>query len=156
MASRAGFRGVLGARAAVADVARDLQFSLERLYQERGLRIDLQDLEDLAFQGDAQDLEEMLGNLMDNACKWARSRVRISGSRRGNLLRLMVDDGPGIAERDRENVLMRGRRLDETTTGTGLGLAIVCDLAELYRGSLELTRADIGGPRAALELPAAI
>ncbi|MCC2663025.1 MAG: putative Two-component histidine kinase [Geminicoccaceae bacterium] len=134
-ARAAGAHGVLGARAAVADVARDLQF---------------------LFQGDAQDLEEMLGNLMDNACKWASSRVRLSGTRSGAQLRLAVDDdGPGIAEHDRERVLQRGRRLDETTAGAGLGLAIVRDLAELYRGSLELTRSSLGGLCATLELPAA-
>jgi signal transduction histidine kinase len=155
-ARAAGAHGVLGARATVADVAHDLQFSLERLYRERALKIELRDLDDLVFQGDAQDLEEMLGNLMDNACKWARSRVRVSGSRSGHNLRLAVeDDGPGIAQRDREGVLLRGRRLDETTAGAGLGLAIVCDLAELYRGSLELTRSDLGGLCATLELPAA-
>ena len=70
-ARAAGAHGVLGARAAVADVARDLEFSLERLYHERALEIELRELNGLVFQGDAQDLEEMLGNLMDNACKWA-------------------------------------------------------------------------------------
>jgi signal transduction histidine kinase len=155
-ARAAGAHGVLGARAAVADVARDLQFSLERLYRERALEIELRDLNGLVFQGDAQDLEEMLGNLMDNACKWARSRVRLSGRRGGTQLRLAVeDDGPGIAQHDREEVLLRGRRLDETTAGAGLGLAIVRDLAELYRGSLELRGSDLGGLRAILELPAA-
>jgi signal transduction histidine kinase len=146
---------VLGARAAVADVARDLQFSLDRLYRGRMLEIELRDLDGLVFQGDGQDLEEMLGNLMDNACKWARSRVRVSGSRnRQHLLLAVEDDGPGIARSDREEVLLRGRRLDEFTVGTGLGLAIVRDLAELYRGSLELTRSGLGGLRATLDLPA--
>ena len=79
-----------------------------------------------------------------------------SGIRSGARLRLAVeDDGPGIAEHDRERVLQRGRRLDETTAGAGLGLAIVRDLAELYRGSLELRRSDLGGLCATLELPAA-
>jgi signal transduction histidine kinase len=155
-ARAAGAHGVLGARAAVADVARDLQFSLQRLYRERALEIELRDLNGLVFQGDAQDLEEMLGNLMDNACKWARSRVRLSGSRSGAQLRLAVeDDGPGIARHDREEVLLRGRRLDETTAGAGLGLAIVRDLAELYRGALELRGSDLGGLCAILDLPAA-
>ena len=155
-ARAAGAHGVLGARAAVADAARDLQFSLQRLYRERPLEIELRDLDDLVFQGDAQDLEKMFGNLMDNACKWAHSRVCVRGSRSGAHLRLAVeDDGPGIGQPDREGVLLRGRRLDETTAGAGLGLAIVCDLAELYRGSLELTGSDLGGLRATVELPAA-
>jgi signal transduction histidine kinase len=155
-ARAAGALGVLGARAAVAEVARDLEFSLERLYRQRTLGFELRHLEDLVFQGDAQDLEEMLGNLMDNACKWARAHVRVSGSLSGHRLRIAVeDDGPGIAQPAREEVRLRGRRLDQTTAGAGLGLAIVCDLAELYRGSLELTGSELGGLRATLDLPAA-
>ena len=155
-ARAAGAHGVLGARTGVAEVARDLEFSLERLYRERALAIELRDLADLVFQGDPQDLEEMLGNLMDNACKWARCRVRVTGSRRGDRLRLAIeDDGPGIGEADRDEVLLRGRRLDETTAGAGLGLAIVADLAELYRASLALSRSDLGGLCATLDLPAA-
>lgn len=98
----------------------------------------------------------MLGNLMDNACKWARSRVRVCGRRSDHRLEVAVeDDGPGIAGPDRKRVLLRGRRLDETTTGAGLGLAIVRDLAELYRGSLRLARSDLGGLRTTLDLTAA-
>lgn len=154
-ARAAGAYGVLGARTSVVDVARDLRFSLERLHRDRALRIELVDVDGLVFQGDPQDLEEMLGNLMDNACKWARGRVRVAGSRRGDRLWLAVeDDGPGIAGDKIEAALARGRRLDEATTGTGLGLGIVRDLAELYRGSLDLGRSDLGGLRATLELPA--
>jgi signal transduction histidine kinase len=155
-ARAAGALGVLGAQADVGEIARDLEFSLERLYRDRALQIELRDLDGLMFQGDGQDLEEMLGNLMDNACKWARARVRVSGSRRGPHLRLEVeDDGPGIARSDREEVLLRGRRLDESAAGTGLGLAIVRELAELYRGSLALTGSALGGLLATLDLPAA-
>ena len=155
-ARAAGAVGVLGARADVALVARDLAFSLERLYRDRALRVELRDVDGLVFQGDAQDLEEMLGNLMDNACKWARSRVRVSGDRSGRQLHVAVeDDGPGIAADHLQEVIERGRRLDETTTGTGLGLGIVRDLAELYRGSLVLGRSELGGLRAMLELPSA-
>jgi signal transduction histidine kinase len=156
-ARAAGAVGVLGARADVMEVARELAFSLERLYRDRALGVELRDLDGLVFQGDAQDLEEMLGNLMDNACKWARSRVRVSGSRSGQHLLLAVeDDGPGIAADDRQGVIERGQRLDETTTGTGLGLGIVRDLAELYRGSLALTGSGLGGLSATLTLPAAL
>jgi signal transduction histidine kinase len=84
----------------------------------------------------------------------AQNRL-LSGSRNGQQLRLEVDDdGPGIARSDREGVLLRGRQLDEATTGAGLGLAIVGDVAELYRGSLELRSSDLGGLCATLELPA--
>lgn len=155
-ARAAGAVGVLGARVDVLAIARDLAFSLERLYRDRALMVELRELDGLVFQGDAQDLEEMLGNLMDNACKWARSQVRVSGSRGGQDLLLAVeDDGPGIAADHRQGVIERGRRLDETTTGTGLGLGIVRDLAELYRGSLALGPSELGGLRAMLELPRA-
>lgn len=155
-ARAAGSHGVLGARAPVAAVAGDLKFSLERLYRERGLDIEVRDMSGLVFQGDVRDLEEMLGNLMDNACKWACSKVRVGGLQRGAHFVLSVeDDGTGIGDGDREQVLLRGHRLDESTLGAGLGLGIVHDLAGLYRGSLELIRSELGGVCARLELPAA-
>jgi signal transduction histidine kinase len=156
-ARAAGAHGVLGARAPVADIARDLQFSLPLLHRDRPVEIELVGLETLVFQGDGQDLEEMLGNLMDNACKWARRLVQVSGRRTDGLLLIAVDDdGPGIAEPCRAEALLRGRRLDEAKPGVGLGLDIVRDLAALYRGMLTLDRSELGGLRARLELPAAI
>jgi signal transduction histidine kinase len=155
-ARAAGSLGVLGARAPVAEVAEALRYSLERLHAGRRMPIELAGLDGLVFAGDPQDLEEMLGNLMDNACKWARSRARVAGVLQGGRLRLGVeDDGPGIPEADRAAVLRRGTRLDEAMPGTGLGLAIVRDLAALYRGSLDLARSELGGLRATLDLPAA-
>jgi signal transduction histidine kinase len=110
---------------------------------------------ELAFRGARQDLEEMLGNLLDNACKWARARVSVRVEFAGEQLQVAIeDDGPGLPPARRAEVLERGRRLDEQVPGTGLGLAIVADLAQLYRGRLVLEEAEGGGLRALLTLPA--
>jgi signal transduction histidine kinase len=154
-ARAAGAPGALGARAPVHAIAEDLRFSLDRLYKDKRLGMRLIGLDDLHFAGDAGDLEEMLGNLMDNACKWARLRVEVSGEMAGNRLRVSVDDdGPGIREGQEVAALMRGRRLDETVSGSGLGLHIAQDIAHLYGGTLELEVSPLGGVRAKLELPA--
>ncbi|MGF5550362.1 ATP-binding protein, partial [Klebsiella pneumoniae] len=107
------------------------------------------------------DLEEMVGNLVDNACKWAASRVFIEvlveapqQAGAGPRLRVIVDDdGRGLSEAERAQVLRRGQRLDESKPGSGLGLSIVTDLAALYGGSLSLAGAPTGGLRAELVLP---
>ena len=152
----AGTAGVLGARADVKAIIEDLCFSMERLYRERNLEIRRAGLKDCWFRGEAQDLEEMLGNLMDNACKWARSRVTVHTDCTDDRLRIVVeDDGSGIPEHARIEVLERGRRLDEKVPGSGLGLDIVQDIVGLYRGSITLGRTPKGGLRAQLDLPAA-
>jgi signal transduction histidine kinase len=98
----------------------------------------------------------MLGNLLDNACKWARARIVIKSAAAGNVMRIAVDDdGPGLPVDMREKVLQRGVRADEQASGSGLGLAIVRDLAEVYTGSVELTASPLGGLRAVLTLPRA-
>ena len=152
----AGSAGLLGARADCKAIIEDLCFSMERLYKDRNIKIDHTELERCWFRGEAQDLEEMLGNLMDNACKWARSQVLVRAKRAGDRLLILVeDDGPGIPEQRQLEVLQRGRRLDEKVSGTGLGLDIVQDIVGLYRGSIRLGRAASGGLSAQLELPAA-
>jgi signal transduction histidine kinase len=95
----------------------------------------------------------MLGNLLENACKWARHAVTVQITVQGQSVRIDVgDDGPGLAESHRAAALQRGTRLDEAIQGTGLGLAIVADLADLYGGSLELGQSDAGGLQATLVL----
>src|SRR5262245_36858625 len=97
----------------------------------------------------------MLGNLLDNACKWARRRVIVDSSPAGDALEISVDDdGPGVEASMRDVVLQRGVRADEAAPGSGLGLAIARDLAELYGGSIALDGAPAGGLRARLRLPA--
>jgi signal transduction histidine kinase len=145
-----------GQRTPVAPVAQGLVRVMQRVYAARALDMDSTELpEALAFAGETQDLQEMLGNLLDNACKWARSAVRVSAS--GALGRLHVcveDDGPGIGEQARTAALQRGQRLDESVPGSGLGLAIVDELAQLYGGQLSLDKSALGGLRAELSLPA--
>ena len=109
-----------------------------------------------AFRGARQDLEEMLGNLLDNACKWARSRIVVTSSADAGALIVEVDDdGPGIEAGMRDAVMRRGVRADETAPGSGLGLAIARELAELYGGEVTLGVAPLGGLRARLRLPRA-
>jgi signal transduction histidine kinase len=146
----------VGARTSVCGAIEDLRFSLKRLYSDRDLAFEVAGIAGLVFRGDPQDLEEMLGNLMDNACKWARSRVRVTAARDGERLLLTVeDDGPGIPPPARDAALARGGRLDEAVAGSGLGLAIVRDLLELYRGGLRMEASPLGGLKVVLDLPAA-
>ncbi|MBE0586670.1 MAG: ATP-binding protein, partial [Hydrogenophaga sp.] len=130
---------------------------MQRVHAERHIDIDASGLPDtLAFAGEEQDLQEMLGNLIDNACKWARHTVLVSASSEAGRLCLRVeDDGPGIDDQARAAVLARGARLDESVPGSGLGLAIVTDLARLYGGDVRLETASMGGLGVALSLPAA-
>lgn len=145
-----------GVRCSVVASADALARTLLRLHAERGITIDVRVASDHCFRGQREDLEEMLGNLLDNACQWARSRVVITSSLHDSRVVVTVDDdGPGIEPSMREAVLQRGVRADEAAPGSGLGLAIVRDLAQLYGGSISLAEAPRGGLRARLELPAA-
>jgi len=154
-ARMAGSRGVLGARADLEETVLALKRTLDRIHEEKELDISVHGTEGLVFQGERQDLEEMLGNLMDNACKWAEGRVRVQGRKEAGWLIISVeDDGPGIPETSLSSVVDRGRRLDETTPGSGLGLSIVRDVAELYDGKLELAHSPLNGLAARLRLPA--
>jgi signal transduction histidine kinase len=136
-------------------VLADLQRTLARVYATRQLAIEVDCPADASFRGARQDLEEMLGNLLDNACKWARGRVSATTTVIDERLMVVVeDDGPGLPPERRSEVLERGRRLDERVPGSGLGLSIVVDIAELYGGTLSLHQAASGGLRARLELPA--
>jgi signal transduction histidine kinase len=112
------------------------------------------------FRGDEADLEEMAGNLLDNACKWSKGQVgvRLDAERSdtGTMLLIRIDDnGPGLTEEDAQKVLRRGVRLDEKTPGSGLGLDIVKELVDVYGGSLALKRSALGGLLVELRLPTA-
>ena len=146
---------VLGARTMVQPVVHDLQRTLETIYRDRAIGITADGPETAAFRGERQDLEEMLGNLMDNACKWAETKVQVSVSAEdSDLIITIEDDGPGLTPPQRREALKRGARIDETKPGSGLGLSIVHDLADLYGGKLELESATLGGLAAILLLPA--
>lgn len=144
-----------GARCSIRESAEGLTRALLRLYAERGIAIDVRVPSDLAVRVQREDLDEMLGNLFDNACKWGRSRVIVDASRAGSDVEITVDDdGSGLPEAMRDAVLQRGVRADEAAPGSGLGLAIVRDLAEVYGGSISLDGAPSGGLRARLRFPA--
>nr|WP_238934887.1 sensor histidine kinase [Maricaulis parjimensis] len=148
----------IGARTDVAPVVKGLARTLEKINRAKGLTITAEAPETLRFKGEGQDLDEMVGNLMDNACKWARSTVRVSAERTGErqLTIMIEDDGPGLDEQECESALKRGVRLDEQAPGSGLGLAIVGDLARAYEGELTLGRSALGGLSAKIMLPATI
>ena len=142
-------------RCAVADSAEALARTLRRLHDGRGIAIQVNAAADHVVRARREDLDEMLGNLLDNACKWAASTVILGSSRRGDRVVVTVDDdGPGLDASLREAVLQRGIRADEAAPGSGVGLAIVRDLVELHGGSISLDTSPTGGLRAQLELPA--
>lgn len=149
---------VPGTRADVDAALGRLARTMPKLYAAKALDVRVEGPGGPAFRGDRQDLDEMLGNLVDNACKWAQTQVRLSAgpaATAGWFEIAVEDDGPGLPADQRAAVFDRGRRLDTSVAGSGLGLAIVAELAELYGGSVSLGESDLGGVRAVLTLPAA-
>lgn len=151
---------VLGVITPVAPVIDGLERVMRKVHRERNLTITVHREPDLRFRGEKQDLEEMIGNLLDNACKWAKSEIRLSAisERRGRNERLIViidDDGPGLLGGQRQEAISRGKRIDQSVPGSGLGLSIVDELARVYGGSFKLESAQLGGLSAQLELPLA-
>jgi signal transduction histidine kinase len=129
---------------------------MQTIHADRRLAIDVQTASEHFVRVQREDLEEMLGNIIDNACKWARTRVEIrSAVESGRLIITVDDDGAGLEPSLRDAVLQRGVRADQAAPGSGLGLAIVRDLAELYGGSISLEGSPLGGLRATLTLPSA-
>lgn len=146
----------LGARASVKESADGLARTLLRLHADCGLLIAVEAPEALHVRVQREDLDEILGNLLDNACKWAAARVRVSASLEAAGVTLLVDDdGPGLDPSMWDRVLQRGVRADEAEPGSGFGLAIVREIAELYGGSIAVSASPDGGLRATLRLPAA-
>jgi two-component system sensor histidine kinase PhoQ len=143
----------------VAQVVAELRSALLRVYANKDLALELNVAPSAQFIGDRGDLTELLGNLLDNACKWCRSRVRLTATSdegagpRERLSLVVEDDGPGISAADRARVLQRGVRADETVPGHGLGLAMVRDTLDLYGGRLAIDTSPLGGARFSLRLP---
>ena len=153
-ASAAG--GTPNARCHVLTSADALARTMHALHADRQLAIDVHAPHDHFVRAQREDFDEMLGNLVDNACKWARTRVEIrSAIDKSVVVTVVDDDGPGLDPSLRETVLQRGVRADEAAPGSGLGLAIVADLVEVYGGSIALTSSPLGGVRAELRLPIA-
>ena len=160
-ARRAARAHTIGAASEVEPVLQSLARTLQRINSDRSLSITIDAAVGLRFRGERQDLEEMIGNLMDNACKWAKSAVDVSAralpqgpdDSRLWLLIVVDDDGPGIPADKRATALQRGKRLDESKPGSGLGMSIISETASMYGGVLSLAQADLGGLRANLKLP---
>ena len=146
-----------GERTPVAPLLEELARTLDRIYGGRGVDIDAEAADDLAFLGERQDLLEMAGNLLENACKYCRTEVRARAGAVGEgAWRLVIeDDGPGLEPHERDAALKRGQRLDESEPGSGLGLSIVDELSRAYGGALRLERSELGGLLAELTLPRA-
>src|SRR5689334_19717050 len=152
---------IVGTVTEVAPTIEALRRTMEKIHRDRAIIIEVKADPQAKFRGERQDLEEMVGNLVDNACKWAASQVLIevlvdpeAEPGAGSRLRIVVDDdGRGLSAAEREQASRRGQRLDESKPGSGLGLSIVVDLVALYGGSLTLGSAPIGGLRAELVLP---
>jgi signal transduction histidine kinase len=144
-------------RTGVAEVLDELVRTLERIFHDKGVVIDWDADDELTFQGERQDLLEIAGNAMENACKWCKGKVRVRAvdisPTRFSLT--VEDDGPGLPPERWEEVIQRGARLDETAPGSGLGLSIIDELARAYGGSFRLGRATLGGLAAFIELPRA-
>ena len=144
----------------IAPVVAELRSTLLKVHADKDFSLEQTVAPDAQFAGDRGDLIELLGNLLDNACKWCRSRVvigvavRAGDAQRESLQIVVEDDGPGISQADRERVFGRGVRADEKVQGHGIGLAIVRDTVELYGGTLTLDRSPLGGARLSIALPA--
>jgi two-component system, OmpR family, sensor histidine kinase PhoQ len=146
----------------VEPVAQELRRALARVHGSKDLAIDIQVQPGLQFMGDRADLTEALGNLLDNACKWCRGRVRLvatavaaEGAASGGRVPILLaveDDGPGLPESLRTQGPARGRRADESTPGHGIGLAMVQEMAEGYGGRLRLGVSPLGGARVELQV----
>jgi signal transduction histidine kinase len=154
-ARAAGALDVLGSRTEIQPAVNDLVRVLKRMHAGKELSIAVDVPLGLVFRGEREDLEEMIGNLVDNACKWAQERIAIeAGALDGRLIFIRVgDDGPGLTDGELERAMTRGERFDESVPGTGLGLAIVRDIAKLYGGNCILGQSPMGGLEARLELP---
>lgn len=153
-AALAGTGRLPGVRTAVRPLVDSLTAALARIHAERGLAFAIDVPSELAFRGHREDLEEILGNLLDNACKWARRTVRLVARDAAGGLRLEIeDDGPGLPPDRLAEAVRRGRRLDEATPGWGLGLSIVADLVDVNGGRLDLGPSSLGGLRVVIALP---
>jgi len=149
----------MGERTPVEPVFDELAVMLEQVFQDKGVTIDWRAPDDLAFRGERADLQEIAGNLLENACIWCKRKVRILAEfdAPAHVLDLSIeDDGPGLPEERFDEVLKRGARLDESVPGTGLGLSIVDELVRAYGGTLKFERAQLGGLKVRVRLPGAL
>lgn len=155
-ARTAALGGAVRTRTPLAPAIADHAAVFAKLYADKGVAFELAVDQAVAVACEAQDLDEMLGNVLDNACKWARTRVLVTAVPGARMVMLAVDDdGPGLSDAQASEVLRPGKRIDESTPGYGFGLPITRELAELYGGTLGFGRSKLGGLRASVELPMA-
>ena len=159
-AAASGGSGLGAAPVEVRQALEALRAALLKVYAERAVACDLSVADGLVFVGDREDLTEIAGNLLDNAFKWARSRVRVTveriakaSSRRDGLSIVVEDDGPGVPRAERARVLQRGARLDERVSGQGIGLSVVSELVQVNGGAIEIGDSPLGGARIEVRLP---
>ncbi len=146
-----------GERTSVAEILDELARTMQRIFRDKGVAVDWDAPDDLYFLGERQDLLEIAGNAMENACKWCRGKVRVraAASSPEQFTLVVEDDGAGLPPNRREDVLRRGARLDESAPGSGLGLSIIDELARAYGGALRLEDSSLGGLRLVADLPRA-
>ncbi|MDX2319072.1 MAG: ATP-binding protein, partial [Moritella sp.] len=153
-ASQIAAKQLLGAKCSPYQQCSNAVSAFSRLYASRNIGVDITFDQALSLAVDGRDFDEMGGNLIENAYKWADSRIVISAVVVDGLLQMTIaDDGPGMSDADCQLVLDRGQRLDEQTPGHGLGLNIAAEMAKMYQGQLTLGRASLGGLAAQLALP---
>ena len=159
--SRARIAAQLGSvtyRTKVSESLRRICSVMQKLNPDKVIKLELPNTEPL-FAGEREDLEEIVGNLLENACKWGESQIRVSAvvhavSNANSKIEIVVeDDGPGIPEKDYDMALKRGQRLDESVPGTGLGLSIVADMTDAYGGEIVLAKSKLGGLQISIFLP---
>lgn len=146
----------LWSRTNIQNVIDNLVRTLSKLYTRDGVKIEILSKTDLFFRGESEDLEDLIGNIAENACKYGGGLVQISAKSINNQALIIIeDDGDGLSDAQMKEALLRGVRLDETQHGSGLGLSIVNELARAYGGNLELGRSKLGGLKVSLHLPVA-
>lgn len=147
-------------RTEVGPCVNRIKRAIERIYADRGLTIVTEIADGLCFWGERQDLEEILGNLLDNAAKWGKRKIKIkaqtaSQSKGKHFFAIVIeDDGPGVSKEKRAELFKRGKRLDESVPGTGLGLDIVRDIVQICGGTIKLNASKLGGLKVTVKLPA--
>jgi signal transduction histidine kinase len=153
--ARLAGEGPSGARFLVESEVPPLMDALRQMYREKNLKLESRIPAAHSFAGDREDMLELIGNLLDNACKWARNRVRLTVETAPGLAVAIEDDGPGVSSGQLDRLIKRGVRLDESAAGHGLGLSIVNDIIRQYGGELDFDRSpDLHGLRVRVRLPA--
>ncbi len=140
----------------VAEACERLASALGKVYREKNVNFDFNIGKQCLFHGDASDLLELLGNLLDNACKYGGGKVKVSGQVNKKMLVITIEDnGPGVTDKHRGTILKRGARADTVESGQGIGLAVVVDIVSSYNGSLDINDSALGGAAFVIELPVA-